>query len=202
MAGARDHLTMSRRTPRLAVSVVVLAAAASLVVGAVHAADANPVGPLQARPVVLPTVSPGACPVTKRLVHVSWNALPFVQGDGPVALMIVPPVDEAAIDVGGWPVDTLGYVGQKTPWEISMSYRGPLLIRGRRLDGSSPIRFAHGTGDHLTELWWPNVDQLKNHYHGWYGLPSSTLVRKVGCYGFQLDGTNFSEHIIVRVLRK
>jgi hypothetical protein len=33
-------------------------------------------------------------------------------------------------------------------------------------------------------------------------LPSSTLVKRVGCYGFQIDGANFSEHIIVRVTQR
>jgi hypothetical protein len=155
------------------------------------------------RSLVLPTVRPGgACPVTHTLVRVRWNPMPFVQGRGPVALQDVPPVAGPFIDVGGSQPDELGYRGEKTPWLVRDTYRGSLLIRGRKLDGTSRIRFAKGYGDHLTELSWSTVDQGKNHYHGWYGLPSATLVRQLGCYGFQIDGTSFSEHIIVRVVQR
>jgi hypothetical protein len=61
---------------------------------------------------------------------------------------------------------------------------------------------VHGYGDHLTRLYWPRADQPKNLADGWFGLPSATLVKRVGCYGFQIDGAGFSEHIIVRVLRQ
>jgi hypothetical protein len=178
--------------------VVTFFASAAWVVQASMAA--NPL----ARPLDLPTVAPGApCPVSKKLIHVPWNGLPLVQGDGPVALMVVPfAPPSAAIDIRGSQPDTLGYVGQKTPWLVHPTYRGPLLIRGREIDGRSPIRFAYGYGDHLTRLYWPRTDQPKNLAHGWFGLPSATLVKRVGCYGFQIDGTSFSEHLIVRVIRK
>ncbi|HEY2777431.1 MAG TPA: hypothetical protein VGI77_05970 [Gaiellaceae bacterium] len=142
-----------------------------------------------------------ACPVTRKLLKVSWNTLPLLQGDGPAALMIVPPSEGPVISVRESERDALGYVGEKTPWLVPTTYRGSLLIRGRRIDGSSPVRFAFGSGNHLTQLSVPSSKLARNRAHGWFSVPSSTLVKQAGCYGFQIDGATFSEHVIVRVTR-
>jgi hypothetical protein len=105
----------------------------------------------------------------------------------------------ARIDISQSQTDAAGWRGQKTPWLVSRSYRGPLLIRGRHLNGSAGVRFALGYGDHRVRLFWPRIPR-KNVVAGYFGLPSSVLVRQPGCYGFQIDGSTFTEHIVVRVV--
>ena len=105
----------------------------------------------------------------------------------------------AKIDISKSQPDALGWRGQKTPWLVARSYDGPLLIRGRRLDGSTGVRFALGYGDHRLRLFWADVPR-RNVVAGYLGIPSSVLVREPGCYGFQIDGTSFSERLVVRVV--
>jgi hypothetical protein len=122
-----------------------------------------------------------------------------VVGTGPVLLMEVGGTTGSRIDVRQSQSDESGWYGQKTPWLVPKSYRGALLIRGRRLDGTTGVRFAFVYGDHRLNLWWPTVPR-RNRVGGYFALASSVLVRRAGCYGFQLDGTSFSERIVVKVI--
>jgi hypothetical protein len=88
-------------------------------------------------------------------------------------------------------------------WYIDPSYTGPVLVRGRQLDGSGVLTFEGG------------LDQL--HYHGawtdapqlpalrlmggtayasgksqWASFATHTNVPGDGCYAYQVDGTSFS----------
>jgi hypothetical protein len=77
----------------------------------------------------------------------------------------------------------------KTLWAVRPSYRGPLLIRGGRLDGHGVLRFS----GRLRRLWWRGL--WPEERRQWrYGV-SATLVPSPGCYGFQVDGSSFSERI-------
>jgi hypothetical protein len=87
-----------------------------------------------------------------------------------------------------------GWHYHKTLWAFAPSYRGPLLIRGRRLDAAGGVRF-HVGGPPLKELRVPpDGPRLR-----WRYLPSDTLFRTAGCYGFQIDGRSFGETIVFRV---
>jgi hypothetical protein len=76
-------------------------------------------------------------------------------------------------------------------------YRGRVLIRGRRLDGSQSLGFT-GTRLPARELriephdtvWWQGQPP------GSRGVPSDVRVRVSGCYGVQIDGTRFSRIVI------
>lgn len=105
----------------------------------------------------------------------------------------------AKIDISKSQPDATGWRGQKTPWLVSRAYQGPLLIRGRRLDSSTGVRFALGYGDHRMRLFWSRVPR-RNIVSGYLGIPSAVLVRRAGCYGFQIDGSSFSERLVVRVV--
>jgi hypothetical protein len=95
--------------------------------------------------------------------------------------------------------DPLGWRGQKTPWFIARTYAGPLLIRGARIDGVGPIRFAKVYGQHLRELRFAAGEN--NGVEGrWRFLASSSLFRVKGCYAFQVDGTTFSRVVTMRVV--
>ena len=152
------------------------------------------------RPLHLPRLAKGkACPIGKaqpaaRLGHGFSRHLPAV-GRGPVY----------PLTVGGAPAGTLSvgpgagfWRGQKTPWIAARSYRGPVLIRGGRIDGSGAMRFAFTTGQRLPELRLPHDRATGTQPNGWRAWPSLTLVRALGCYAYQIDGATFSRIIVIR----
>jgi hypothetical protein len=83
-----------------------------------------------------------------------------------------------------------GWFGNKVLW-YATRYRGPVLIRGRQLDGDNELRFSLGF-----EM---SASRLELHLRAktpTTGLPSSTRVRAPGCYGYQIDGRRFSYVIV------
>jgi hypothetical protein len=87
-----------------------------------------------------------------------------------------------------------GWRYHKTLWAFAPNDRGPLLIRGRRLDAPGAVHFQVG-GPPLIELRVPPTGTRRR----WRYLPSDTLLRTAGCYGFQIDGRSLSEKIVFRV---
>jgi hypothetical protein len=125
-------------------------------------------------------------------------------GDGPaypVLGMSAPPPGPGGVvglrdDVrhGGW-------YWHKTLWAIDRRYRGPLLIRGQRIDRPGQLRFGIGdveVGDYhvLPELTVPAERRMR-----WRYIVSSALVRGPGCYGLQVDGMSFSDVIVFAAAR-
>ena len=153
------------------------------------------------RPLRLPSVVHGArCPVSPgALASALGHGFPHysVAGTAPayISSLSGPP---ALIRVDPMYRDSSGWVGQKAPWIISPSYRGPVLIRGARIDAAGGLRFARTTGQHLKAL------RISAHRgvqpNGWRVMPSLTLVRQPGCYAYQIDGATFSRVIVVRVV--
>ena len=86
----------------------------------------------------------------------------------------------------------------KAMWAIDPRYKGPVLIRGRQLDGDDVLRFEKGEPgfydagrrDPLYEL----------HESGGYVHPAVTRVRTRGCYAYQVDGIGFSYSIVFRAV--
>ncbi|HEY2778739.1 MAG TPA: hypothetical protein VGI77_12655 [Gaiellaceae bacterium] len=86
----------------------------------------------------------------------------------------------------------------KAMWAIDPRYVGPVLVRGRQLDGDDVLKFEKGepgfsdyTRSHpTTEL----------HESGGYVHPSVTRVRTLGCYAYQVDGIGFSYSIVFRAV--
>ena len=149
------------------------------------------------RPLHLPHVaSGGACPLVRSaLATASGQPL---NGRGPAFLMSVGAAPSGVISIDQSVTDSLGWRGQKTPWFIARTYVGPLLIRGARIDGTGPIRFAKGFGQHLRELRFAAGEN--NGIEGrWRFLASASLFRVKGCYAFQVDGTTFSRVVTMRV---
>src|SRR3989440_3582243 len=87
-----------------------------------------------------------------------------------------------------------GWHYHKTLWAFAPRYGGPLLIRALRLDAPGGVRF-HVGGPALVELRVPMSSRARH----WRYLPSDTLFRTAGCYGFQIDGRGVSEKIVFRV---
>lgn len=82
--------------------------------------------------------------------------------------------------------------GNKLPWRFDRAaYKGPLLIRGRQLNGMDVLRFGQSA--------FPAPD-LRVVVEDADMMPSSTRVRRRGCYGFQLDGLSFTRVIIFEAI--
>lgn len=83
-----------------------------------------------------------------------------------------------------------GWIYVKVLWVIAPSYGGPVLIRGRQLNGTNWMGFDRGPRP-LRELQIP--PRTPGQTHTWRALPSYTRVRAgAGCYAYQIDGTTFS----------
>jgi hypothetical protein len=80
------------------------------------------------------------------------------------------------------------------------AYEGPVLIRGRRLDGPEWMRFDGG------RLPAAEIRIEPGETVSWEGQPpgsrgraSAVRVRAAGCYGVQVDGTGFTRTIVLEV---
>lgn len=139
------------------------------------------------RPLHLPRVAGGEpCPRSssaRTAARVSWPL-----GPGPVYPAVGSPNGVASLTDD---LKTKGWYLHKTLWAISPRYRGPVLIRGARVDAPSPLRFNF----RLTR-------DLKLHREPpkaarrWRYVPSHTALRGPGCYAFQADGSSFSLVIV------
>lgn len=90
--------------------------------------------------------------------------------------------------------DVPGWYGIKTDWAISPSYSGWVVVRAKKLNGDGPIA-ALGEATVGPVVIPPGP--TSNTFAGWREQPSGTYVKGPGCYGFQVDGSSFSEEIVV-----
>lgn len=145
---------------------------------------------LLARPLALAGIAPGQpCPVSAQAA--GWPAdftFPGL-GDGPV-YPVLPPVVDMNITA----------FAPKTLWISDERYRGPVVIRGQQLDGEGVLRFSRIVPvDNPTEgLSLPVAPDAgaPNTPSGWRAWPTGTLVPEVGCYGLQIEGTDFSTTVV------
>jgi hypothetical protein len=84
-------------------------------------------------------------------------------------------------------------------WRAAVGYHGPILIRGRRLDGGGAVGFGEGHTPY-DELQLLNSGRGEATTSGggraWLSL---TRVQHPGCYAYQVDGMDFSHVIVFRV---
>jgi len=138
------------------------------------------------RPLHLPHVVPGAaCPISHSDAAVDFGKFGIARGLGPGPAYPILPRGILALvpaaDGGRW-------AAQKVLWFVHPRYRGPVLVRGRRLDGSGLVRFDRGVVP-PPELRLPA---------GTTERPSFTRLRAAGCYAYQIDGEDFSRVIVFR----
>jgi len=186
-------------------ALVVLALLCGAGCGSTRAAD--PFVKLH-RPLHIGKLPPSArCPVSavsRRLDFSRYGVHPGL-GRGPVY-----PISSSTLGVEFPPPATTEFVtggwgGQRVLWFVGPAYRGPVLIRGRRLDGSDPVRFEHGDNPPAAELRigeedlgrWPvgTTTAAGQRYRRSY-----TRLRAPGCYAYQVDGTSFSYTIVFRAI--
>lgn len=99
-----------------------------------------------------------------------------------------------------------GWSQEKALWLEKRSYKGPVLIRVKRLDGPTDVRFDFGesggfTEQGVSEVRIPvNVKSTHDHklyQEGFWDFPGGVELRHTGCYAFQIDGLNFSYVIVI-----
>lgn len=150
------------------------------------------------RPFHIPTIAPGtACPTSGRdpkgdLSRLGFNgpawglgpAYPgiFSPDQGKPVLYYEDPIPPESLLYGS------KWFGQKVLWVVDrQTNRGPILIRGRQVDGMNRVRFDLAR-DPVPEM---TISPLANN------RPSTTRVRAHGCYAYQVDGKNFSSVIVL-----
>jgi hypothetical protein len=143
------------------------------------------------RPLHIPRIEPGtACPVSEPNPHV-WSRRAPGLGPGPVAPVGLGMHSTLRFE----PFRGTPWGGAKVLWVASSDYLGPILIRGARVDGEGGVGFDFGPGPPLAELQLPPGPTL-NVDHGYREWPSHTRIITPGCYGYQVDGTDFSYVIV------
>jgi hypothetical protein len=150
------------------------------------------------RPLYVPRLAAGdPCPVSSLATGVDFAAFGVRPGYGPG------PAYPIGFDAGttlrlrwtegdatAWPWGV-----QKVLWFVHPRYAGPLLIRGRQLDGPNLIRFDRGLKPPAEIRIEPNRSPDGR------GRPSSTRLLTPGCYAYQLDGTSFSRLVVFRAVK-
>lgn len=102
---------------------------------------------------------------------------------------------DATFSLAGVPYEG-GTYRAKTPWVSKPGYSGPILVRGRQLDGigENKLRFSHqGSG--------PSEELHLGGYGGassssWEFWPSSMWLPGPGCYGVQIDTLQGTDVVI------
>jgi hypothetical protein len=153
------------------------------------------------RPDRFPRLAEGVCPTTAGRRYDNGQFAGIVLGRGPVQPLIAPAKPGYLPDAlrGILILDrssmTKGLYRVKTLWFARPGYRGPVLIRGRQLDGPHTPTFGEG-GSLVDPLL--SAGPTVNGENGFREWPGATWVPRPGCYAWQVDGTNFSQVIVFR----
>lgn len=132
------------------------------------------------RPVKLPADDDGPCPIT-------LNAQPAS-----------PP--ELPAGVGFRSVSGSRWLIAGVTWTVPGRYTGPLLIRGGMLGGGGAIGFGTGAVPY-DELQLLDAGRgAPRVVAGGRAWITYSRVRSGGCYGYQVDGTSFSEVVVFRAV--
>jgi len=177
-----------------------------LFIALVLSLTALPASPqLASRPLKMPKLRAGErCPVSKG----SHETVPDVSyifcarclwfGSSPVDFAWAYRLgdgDDALFDLHKVPHDRSGY-SAKTPWVARFDFSGPILVRGRQIDGNGKLRFS-AVGPKLSdkfELTAPN----KGAPDQWSFWPADMSVPHPGCYAIQIDTSVSSEVVVFR----
>jgi hypothetical protein len=154
------------------------------------------------RSLELPDLTSGSrCPADSGHKYQNKQFGGFALGEPPLQPLIAinHPRDRAAVKGGILRFrpspDESGWYEIKTLWFARPSYHGGALIRGRQLNGASPIRF--GESPSLTDPYL-SAGPTANGDKGFREWPGATWIRAPGCYAWQIDGLDFSEVIVFK----
>jgi hypothetical protein len=176
-------------------SVVVAAMFALILLGASSVGASDPWAKLR-RPLRLARLSVGSkCPASHVDSRVPWRRINIFGGSGVGRGPVYPGLGSSNGLLSATRDDQYGgpWFGTKVFWYVLPIYSGPVLIRGRRLDGSQLVRFNGGRLP-SSELRIDSGETVswQGQPSGSRGVPSGVRIIAPGCYGFQIDGTSFS----------
>jgi hypothetical protein len=153
------------------------------------------------RPLELPMIAAGQrCPVSQPAPEITSEkyGVGGAIGSGPV----YPLLSSASLVVSYRPQEwgRGPWGGQKVLWFVLPDYKGPVLIRGRRLGSWQWLRFDRGAlpaaeiriAPGETVSWSGQAPDSR-------GRPSYVRVRVPGCYAAQIDGTSFTNVVVFSV---
>ncbi len=161
------------------------------------------------RPLHVPSIAGDApCPVSDPETRIDFSAAYGVgRGIGPgpvypvhydphgpdlnvVRLLFPPPP--------GYFTEGSEWNGWKHVWVVRSAYQGPVLIRGRQLDGANDVRF----GGEIVPPAEHRLPAPPSQLDGQFRFERTfSRVRAHGCYAYQLDGTTFSYLVVFEVRR-
>jgi hypothetical protein len=182
---------------RVVLAMLLVAAVAAPAVGA-HASSGTQWGSLR-RPLHLPKLAAGArCPVSHVDRRIRWGQTNIFGGQGLGRGPVYPALPSAFFMAARDEQYGGPWFGTKVFWFVLPSYRGPVLIRGRRLDGPQRMGF-NGRKVAGRELHIERGESVswEGQPPGSRGVPSGVRILTPGCYGMQIDGTSFSRIVVV-----
>jgi len=149
---------------------------------------------LLARPLVLPAMpASGGCPVSPQ----QNLAVTTSTGKG-----------GPNYGYGQWPAFVSGQIywysagSQGVVFLVSPEYKGPIIVRSKRLDGSGSLGIAAGPGPSGPSVALPGgtlgipVTSSPPYWGVWFGVMVPTAA---GCYGIQIDGNSWSSVAVIQV---
>jgi hypothetical protein len=155
----------------------------------------------------IPSIASGAvCPVSDPETRIDFAALYGVGrgiGPGPVYPVHYDPrgPDLSLVRLQFPPPP--GLAGQPSKWNawkhvwiVRAVYQGPVLIRGRQLDGANDIRFGMETTPSAEHRLPARARQLAGVFRF---ERTFSRVKNPGCYAYQIDGTTFSYLVVFEV---
>jgi hypothetical protein len=143
------------------------------------------------RPLHLPSASAGSCPVGPRARYDNGSFGGVVLGRGPVRPIVAAPIAQGSVTFRA-SQSSPGWYDAKTLWFSAARYRGPVLIRGRKLDGPGLLGFGSGEPRLVDPQFAPAAGNVIRQW------PGATWITAPGCYAWQIDGVNFSTVVVFR----
>ena len=163
-------------------------------------ADPSPDWNALRRPLhLLPVARGQPCPLSRRAPEITARryGTDGAMGPGPVYPILPSRSILALVRPDTW---GRRWAGEKVFWLVRPDYSGPVLIRGRRLDGWQWMRFDDGKRPPAEIRIRPGETvKWTRQARGSRGRPSYVRVRAPGCYGVQIDGTSFSAVVVFLV---
>jgi hypothetical protein len=143
------------------------------------------------RPIRIGRIDPGGTCARSPVGHVSPK-FGIALGAGPAFPI---PFPDGTLHFDGGRTEG-GWIYAKVLWVAAPRYRGPVLVRGRQMDGTNWLGFERGAHP-LAELQLPPLTQ--GSAARWRDFASYTRVRGAGCYAYQVDGRSFSRVLVFSV---
>jgi len=117
-----------------------------------------------------------------------------IQGNGPVGPAGIGKTGSLVYNTRPeLPVTDLTWGVAKVLWEVDGTLAGPVLVRGRQLDGPNELRFEDPA---VPELVLPDYGRG----NPWRDYPSYTRVRAPGCYAYQIDTATRNFTVVFRAV--